>query len=248
MEDTNIHYATGILTLSDLIPFIELNSIVFLDLDDTLILLDIVTNKRMKIEENINDILEEMRRKGAIIVGCSARSYSTMDRVTRGLNEAEVILDHSNLNFLQPFTRNEKETIGYSNGVLCCPHFGDSEVETLDKASGIIYFLDELKKRYSYEVKKVLFADDAESNVKLVHEKLKENNIHSACFQFQEGLNLTMKLNEKYGGYQDIEFEVAKTKDREIIDGSPTTQDNIVDGILNFVSDSAFTIRSLLDK
>lgn len=200
---------SGLLTLSKIIPLVKEGSVIFIDLDDTLILDNLVTGKRERVEEGVTEILDEMRNKGGLVIACSARSFSSLERIEKHLEEASIKLKDKNLKFIEPFFMNESRTAGFARGILCCPHFAVDHSDVFDKASGIAHFVDMLEVKYCRQVTRVIFVDDVESTVQMVHRKLSLQERESWTFQYQAGLNKSAQLASLHNGYEDIVFEKA---------------------------------------
>lgn len=206
--ELHIH-KSGLLKLSEIIPLVESGSVIFLDLDDTLVVENLMTGKRERVEDGVLEVLEEIRKRGGLVVACTARTFSSLERIEKHLEEASINLNDRNLDFIEPFFMNEARTAGYARGIMCCPHFATQAEDVFRKPDGILHFIEMLENKYCCQVSGLIFVDDAESLVKMVHKRLSSTERKTWCFQYRAGQDKSAEMVKENDGYQDVHFERA---------------------------------------
>ena len=196
-------------TLKDLLPYIHKGTLVFLDIDDTVLIKSMIDHKVEPIERDIANTIMEMRERGGIVLGLSIRSLNASDRAITDLNSININYGHFAPQTIKegPFI-NSNNSVGYQYGIIFAAANNFSEKGS-QKGRILLEFL---RNNPQLNITNVVFADDSKDNTDDVDEALRQAQISSVVFQYSGGQQRNIEITEQAAHMQ---FGVAPLKAEE---------------------------------
>jgi hypothetical protein len=165
-------------------PLVDLagpSVLVILDADDTTIARNIA-NRFAPLQDTTVGNIHKMRQKGSQVLILTSRSFDTIDEVVRRFEEAGINLAQDNTGLFQGHLAQKIEPNGTRSNA--------GSWQAIVAASGgftkgeVLSSLIELSPNFFANIKTIVFADDAEDNVRNVHEALQNSRFNSRVFHF----------------------------------------------------------------
>lgn len=203
-------------TLADIKQYIVPNTLVLLDVDDTMMTRSFKTQEHQLLENNLSDTLTTIHNTDdAEIVGFTHRSMN-FDKESKQLNPEDAYNRLKDLGidmakFGAEDLRNDEvgEGFKYMNGMFY------AAMNPKDTLLGQI--LTKYASKHGKSPDRIIFADDAEDTVRKVSEAARKLNIDSICMIYTGGLEDYVKAKDAMKHLPDNAFLLAERKEEEIL-------------------------------